>query len=727
MKTPRRLPRPSLLAALLLLPFLSQAATPSQPAGKLDKRLAEIADAVEQHVEAPLRDAALARETRQLISPFEAHWNAQGQVQVYLHYDRNDAPPDMEQLAALGATGMVDSRELGVVQAWLPAAELSAAAELPGVLRVGLPRYALAKRMPALGPTYATGSVDTQGDSILHASAFRRATGVTGKGVVVGVISDGDEHIADSQKSGNLPANIWDDPKDKGGSGGFASASSGDEGTAMMEIVYDLAPGVKQLGFCGPATSVDFLTCLGDFQSNISANVIVDDLGFPGGAMFSTDHFTSAVQSFAKDNPSVHLVTAAGNDGIAFWQGGWTPTPVTTTVNHITYTQAQNFDTSGGTTPYLHIIANPGDTIGYVVEWADPWDDTATTNDPNDYDVVVFDNPSASSAGGGAVACNQGINVGPTSTGTQCSQHNTQSTNTPGPTPVQGSAWTANQTDYYLEVFLQHGNPSRRLKILVFDAQAFLIQVVPSTQGSITGHAALAFPTEITAGAVDTQNHLALEVYSSTGPVEFGTTGQTTQSIMKPDFAAPDDVNVTGNGGFNTPFRGTSAAAPHIAGLVALLLSGYPGQSPYTLLKKSTGQQGLNGLTGFGLPDMQALLDSGNFPTPTVVITAPSGNVSVNVSQTTAFKGSCISHGGGTVHYDWSFGSNSGIADVKAANANVNFGKTGTYEVTLTCTAGSASGTASISVTVAAPSSGGGEFDVLSLLALGLAWTRRRR
>ena len=70
------------------------------------------------------------------------------------------------------------------------------------------------------------------------------------------------------------------------------------------------------------------------------------------------------------------------------------------------------------------------------------------------------------------------------------------------------------------------------------------------------------------------------------------------------------NVNVTGAGGFNSPFFGTSAAAPHIAGLVALLLSGYPGQSPYTLLQDSATPRGSpipNGQFGHGLPNLQLL------------------------------------------------------------------------------------------------------------------------
>ena len=602
-----------LLLAPLWLPLMqAQAATSAQSTDRLDKRLVPVADAAAQHVDTSLRDAALERQANHQNSPFEARWNPAGQVQVYIHYDPSLAAPDQEQLAALGAVDLIDSPKLGVIQAWVPASQLDAVSELPGVLRVGLPRYAIHKRATVQGPTVYSGKVTTQGDAILQAAAFRASTGDTGQGVTVGVISDGDQHIADSQKTGDLPSNIWDDPKDSGGSGGFSPASSGDEGTAMMEIVYDLAPGVARLGFCGPQTSVDFVTCLDDFKGNIAPSVIVDDLGFPGGAMFTEDSFTSAVQGFAKSNPTVHLVTAAGNDGTGFWEGTWKPTAVSTAVNGVTYSEAMNF---GGGNTDLQLSVSPGDVITYIVEWDDPWSDTATANDPNDFDVVVFTGPGGS---GTAVACNQGINIGPVGNSTKCNETKSHSLKTPGPQPVQGSQWTANQGTYYLEVFGVHGTlTNKRIKVLVFDQNGFQLIMTPSTTGSVYGHAALEEPTEITVGAVNATD-LSLESFSSTGPVETGT-GGVHDSIMKPDFVAPDCVKVTGAGGFQTPFCGTSAAAPHIAGLMALLVSGYPDKSPYTLLQDSATPKGSpvpNGEFGYGLPNMKTLLTKGLRPTP---------------------------------------------------------------------------------------------------------------
>src|SRR5207244_1957215 len=85
------------------------------------------------------------------------------------------------------------------------------------------------------------------GDSEGEADLLR-VQGLDGRGVVVGVISDGIDHVADAQRTADLP-NVTVP------SGG-CRRGSGDEGTALLEIVHDIAPGA-QLLFAGPADNTN--------------------------------------------------------------------------------------------------------------------------------------------------------------------------------------------------------------------------------------------------------------------------------------------------------------------------------------------------------------------------------------------------------------------------------------------------------------------------------------
>lgn len=745
-----------LAAAAAVLPVMAWANT-SAPAGKLAPRLAVIAHAATHQETESLMAPALTRQLFRRNSPLEARWNAAGQVQVYLHFNARGTPPGGQELAALGATGVVPSPELGVVQAWIPADKLATVAALPGVTRVTLPHYAVVKRAPPSGAVSRTGSVDTQGDPILGASLFRQLTGFKGQGVAVGVISDGDDHIAASQSTGDLPATIWNDPNNAG-----SFKSSGDEGTAMMEIVYDLAPGV-QLGFCGPQTTVDFVTCLNDFVAHFGNSnlVIVDDLGFPGVAMFTDGGYATAVKNFSIANPAVRLVTAAGNDAQGFWSGNWKPVNLPNAavnggnpvkINGITYSQIQDFSAGSTPTTQLKIGVQAGDTLAWVVEWGDTWvpsdQITSTTpNDPNDYDVVLLD------ANGNVLVCNIGINFGAAASPPapdSCPYSGTAGpTNTPGPQPIQGNTWT-NNTGNVAAVSLEilyapgDGSPDSHIKVLAHTSK-YQINIQPAVAaGSIYGQSALPYPYEVTAGAVRAQNNPSyqIEAYSSQGPVFLFQPASGASTRMKPDFVGVDGVSITGAGGFSNPFYGTSAAAPHIAGLIALLESGYPSADPDVLLRAGAtplGNGSPNGVYGYGLPDAARSVGS-NYPVPLASITAPSGNSTISAGQSLAFTGNCSANGApGSVTYDWNFGAASGVPDASTPNPTATFQFFGQYTVTLTCTNefGVNSTPATLGVTVnAAPTapppsgkSGGGGLDAGTLagllLAVGLGLRRR--
>lgn len=602
-----------LLAALLLG---NPALAANDHNTKMTSALRAVARAVESGNADALMQAALTRQLFRENGPLAARWNAGGQVQIYIHYDRSAVTPDITALQQLGATDIRAAQLLGVVQAWAPAGQLTNVAALPWVQRLTVPQYALAA--PTQAAITRVSSAPPSVDQFLGAAAFRKATGDTGQGVMVGVISSGAAGVSQSQSVGDLPANVWVDPSLPGDS----SNGAGGEGTAMMEIVHTLAPGAE-LAFCGPNTTAEFLNCLTDLQQH-GAQIIVDDQTYPVTAYFTNDSDVTAVQQWQAQNPSVRLVTAAGNFATSFWSGTYTPLTITpTTINGVTYTQANNFGTNANPNPYMDINVAPGQ-LAYVLEWDDPWVPSAkvtstTPNDPNDYDLILYD------ANGNVLACSQGV------TGDQngCNQAGAAASATPGPQPIMGNEWTNTSSsavvNVKLAIYYRAGTPGTALKLFVASPNSCEVLINPvNPVGSIVGHAALPYPAMITVGALygpdALNNQYALEQYSSQGPVNLPLL--TSTPIQKPDFVGVDGVSVSGAGGFppagcgqpapNPPvFYGTSAAAPDVAALIALLESaGYTSDQVYGVLQShsiglaASGGTIPNGMFGYGLPDI---------------------------------------------------------------------------------------------------------------------------
>lgn len=565
--------------------------------------------------------AALTRQLFRESGPLAARWNAGGQVEIYVHYDRFAFTPDTAALQQLGATGLRVAPLLGVVQAWVPANQLAAIAALPWVQRLTLPHYALHNAARGTAAPRAS-STPPGADQFFGAAAFRSATGDTGQGVTVGVISSGSAGLSQSQASGNLPANVWVDPSLPGDT----TAGAGGEGTAMLEIVHALAPGAD-LAFCGPNTTAEYLNCLTDLQAH-GAQVIVDDQTYPVTAYFTNDSDVLAVQQWQAQHPSVRLVTAAGNFATSFWSGTYTPMAITpVTINGVTYTQAENFGNNAAPNQFMNITVAPG-TLAYVLEWDDPWvlsaNVTSTTpNDPNDYDLFLYD------ANGNVIACNQGVTASGSS---GCDQPGAAASATPGPQPIMGNQWvntssTAN-ANVRLAIYYRAGLPGPSLKLFVASPDSCEVDINPvNPAGSIVGHAQLSYPAEITIGALNggmaLSNQYALEGFSSQGPVYLPFLPAGSQTIMKPDFVGVDGLSISGAGGFppagcgapapNPPvFYGTSAAAPGIAALIALLESaGYSSDQVYGVLQSNaiglaatSGGATPNGLFGYGLPNI---------------------------------------------------------------------------------------------------------------------------
>ena len=118
-------------------------------------------------------------------------------------------------------------------------------------------------------PAFGAGQANTVGDVILKTDQLRNLTGTDGSGIGIGVISNGAGGLLQAQQSGDLPENVI-----------ILMNGRGSEGTAMMEIIHDIAPGAPLLyhDFGGGAQN-DFIYAI-ESLIDAGARIIVDDVGF---------------------------------------------------------------------------------------------------------------------------------------------------------------------------------------------------------------------------------------------------------------------------------------------------------------------------------------------------------------------------------------------------------------------------------------------------------------
>ncbi|HEU0179355.1 MAG TPA: hypothetical protein VFV58_34255, partial [Blastocatellia bacterium] len=169
-------------------------------------------------------------------------------------------------------------------------------------------KAALAKfgpRAAAQDQTTNAGSVTSKGDVAHNAAAARNFFGVSGAGVKIGVLSDSVDFLAQSIATGDLPPDVTVLP-------GQSGVPGTGEGTAMLEIVHDMAPSAK-LFFATAFTSIE------SFADNIRAlraagcDIIVDDIIYFAESPFHDDIVSTAVNDVIADGAL--YFSSAGNEG----------------------------------------------------------------------------------------------------------------------------------------------------------------------------------------------------------------------------------------------------------------------------------------------------------------------------------------------------------------------------------------------------------------------------
>ena len=426
--------------------------------------------------------------------------------------------------------------DLGRAQYLVPSAALGSFAELPGIRWLQAPSYAMSQ----------TGSLLTEGDVALGSAAVRAGLGVDGSGIRVGIISDGIAGLAEAQASGDAPEL---DTQRAFSSDGL---EAGAEGTAMIEIVHDVAPGAI-LSFANASTDLDMIEAV-NFLSEFN-DIVIDDLAF-----FFPDDQQSAVArntSAALNNPSWPIrsyVTSVGNWALRHYQAAFVAGPdgqdefdlEFTGAVHEFHAEPGTVDVQGlGPRPSNEIYMETGDEALGILFWDDPWN-----NATNDYDLFLIDAT-------GAIVDESSLGQG---TGFDQPRERFFFKNN-GPAGrfqvvVQNFEDAAAGVTLDLFVFGTPKLPGQDLA-LNFNTAASSLLAQADAGGGVLSIAAVS-PTALS----------TVRNYSSRGPTNNG--------MNKPDLTALDGVSVTGSGGFDTTFFGTSAAAPHVAAIAALLLEAVP-------------------------------------------------------------------------------------------------------------------------------------------------------
>jgi subtilisin family serine protease len=481
------------------------------------------------------------------LVPADPPRSSDGKLQVYLDCSTLGAA----QLAALEQAGVtVDGVEpgRGRVRGTIDSSALDRVSGFSWVRAV----------RPVDRAVVRAGSVQTEGDAGARADLVR-AQGLDGSGVVVGVISDGIDSLRDAQKSNDLPA--VDVPA------GGCQRGSGDEGTALLEIVHDVAPGA-QLLFAGPADSFEMVEAV-ECLTAAGADVIVDDLGFFGEPYFEDGPVAAAVRAAVQAGVSYH--SSAGNEAEEHLEQDFVATPGST-LHDFAAGAGDNTDT---------VVVPPGATLTCILEWNDPFGGAA-----NDYDLAVLDGR---------------MNVIAASTDVQ---DGTQD-------PIE-LVEVVNQStaDALANVVIDRfAGDARRLELFCLGAGAL---EHTTAAGSIIGHPALDEVVAVAAIDVADPGLDTVEPFSSRGPVRIDFPVR--EDRAKPDLAAFDGVTISNAGGFPAcppfcAFFGTSAASPHSAGVAALLLQKDPSLSPagvQAVLRQGAvdiGAAGFDEVSGFGRLD----------------------------------------------------------------------------------------------------------------------------
>ncbi|MDP0500235.1 MAG: S8 family serine peptidase [Verrucomicrobiota bacterium JB022] len=495
--------------------------------------------------------------------------------------------------------------------AWLPFQKVGQAAE----------RSEIRFMRPAYRTTFS-GLVTTQGDKALRAPQARaQAPGFTGAGIRVGTLSDSFGR-ASAATSAAVDAANDDLPqgvlvlKDYGGVGS-------DEGRAMMQIVHDIAPGAEQVFHTAYNGQADFAEGIRRL-AEAGCSIIVDDVFYFAEPFFQNGLIAQAVNEVAAQG--VLYFSAAGNSGDRGYDAAFAPARSA----GVSGGSLHDFNPGGAQDTLLQVTIPVGESVSFVLQWDDPfYSVSGAPGAATDLDLLVLGSGRGQNR---ILTASLSNNVGGDPV-------EIVSLSNDGSIDVDGKAGA--DTVFNLAIELFAGVAPERMKLIYFD-QASSVTLDEYTEGGSTlvGHANTTGAIAVGASAYFYTPAYGvtpprLNSYSSVGGTPLviaddGTRLAVPLETRQPCITAPDGGNTTFFGQDLSSaypaetdsypnFFGTSAAAPHVAAVAALMLekAGGPGslipKEVVDLLQATAwdmGEAGFDLSSGAGLVNAEAALSA---------------------------------------------------------------------------------------------------------------------